>query len=365
MSKRRAQKVRLRRGLLIGSACSVTLYAFLLFAYSPEQDDVNGPVPTHWPNGSVTWQINPATGSNVHTSGGANVTTVIQNSFNTWNQTPLVGAQVLNALAVTQGPNTNVTDPNASDCVNVISFTASSSAGFPTGAIAFTAITTSYGTPPTFYSCTTSPTTRTCNLASCLIDADIVFNPSEQFSTTTPALTGDFDVQSVATHEIGHLLGLDHSGISHAMMYPFGDVGVGQQRALAVDDAAGIAFLYPAANFSSVTGSISGTITLNGNGAFAAHVVAVDSATGDAVVDGLSNLDGTYKLQGLPPSTYNVLVLPLSPDDNSGIYSLNDFGGWSCGYAGNSENSAPCCDPSNPACTGKLSNPTNYSGKFY
>jgi hypothetical protein len=96
--------------------------------------------------------------------------------------------------------------------------------------------------------------------------------------------------------------------------------------------------------------------------------VAIDTATGDAVIDGLTDPQGNYKLVGVPPGTYNVLALPLAPDANSGFYTLSDFGGWACGYAGTAENSPPCCDPKlNPTtCTGKaLSNPTNYTGKFY
>src|SRR2546427_13999 len=81
------------------------------------------------------------------------------------------------------------------------------------------------------------------------------FNPREHFSPTTPPLSGHFDVQPTATHEIGHLLGLDHSGIANAIMYPFGDTtSTGQSRPLAIDDTVGVAFLYPGSNFASATG---------------------------------------------------------------------------------------------------------------
>ena len=55
-----------------------------------------------------------------------------------------------------------------------------------------------------------------------------------------------FDVQSVALHELGHVLGLAHSTVSDAVMstaLSFNET----KRALAADDLAGIAHLYPAA----------------------------------------------------------------------------------------------------------------------
>jgi hypothetical protein len=360
------ERVRGIRGRMLVMGCvalCAALCALLVFAYNPEQDQVNGaPAAARWQNNSFTWELNPTVGSNVSTTGGDTIPTAIQNSFNTWQNTGVNG-QILNALSITVGPATSITDPNSSDCVNVISFNPTSSVSFPTGAIAFTDVVTSSGPPPTSYPCSTAPTSRTCSLPSCLIDSDIAFNPKEQFSTASATPSGSFDVQSTATHEIGHMLGLDHSGIAHAVMYPFGDSGQGQQRYLAVDDAVGFAFLYPASSFATATGVISGTVFLNMSGAFAAHVVAVDTASGDAMVDGLSNSDGTYKLVGVPPGTYNVMVLPLAPNSDAGIYTLDNFGGWACGFG---ENSPPCCDPTtDKTCTGTLSNPTNYSGKFY
>ena len=110
-------------------------------------------------------------------------------------------------------------------------------------------------------------------------------------------------------------------------------------------------------------GTISGQVTFaNAAGAFAAQVVAIDANTGNVVLDGLTNADGSYKLFA-PPGSYNVLVLPLAPDDNHGIYSLSDFSGWTCGY---DESAPPCCDTGTSQCTdAPLANPTNYTGKFF
>ena len=365
---RRSRSLRVRGSLLFAATiASAAFCALLLFAYNPEQDNVNGPVPARWQGSATTWSLNPSTGTNVHTNGGDTISAAVTKGFDTWQQT-LLNGQRINNLTVTPGPTTILTDPNSADCVNILSFVPSSAVSFPTGTIAFTDVVSAFGSPPTNYQCSTLPGLQTCSLPSCLIDADIIFNPVEQFYTTATTPPTAFDVQAVATHEIGHMLGLDHSGIAHSMMYPFGDTTAAiQERTLAVDDVAGTAFLYPSTSFSTLTGVISGQVTLGGLGIFGSHVIAIDSASGAAVIDGMTDLQGNYKLIGLPPGNYNVLALPLAPDINSGIFILDDFAGWSCGYAGPSENSPPCCDPAtNISCTGTpLSNPTNYTGTFF
>jgi len=82
-----------------------------------------------------------------------------------------------------------------------------------------------------------------------IADADIDFNGVE-FVWTTSLETPRVDVQSIATHEIGHVVGIDHSGNSDAVMwweyviYPNG-MGETRQRTLHDDDREAIAYLYP------------------------------------------------------------------------------------------------------------------------
>lgn len=126
-------------------------------------------------------------------------------------------------------------------------------------------------------------------------------------------------------------------------------------------DAIGISFLYPCTAISGnstdisngQTGVISGTASLsNSGGIFAAHVIALNVNTGDAVIDGLTAPDGTYSLVGAPPGNYNILALPLSPNADSGILTLDNFSGWECGYA-------------DSACTTVPQNPTSYTGRYH
>jgi hypothetical protein len=377
---RQANRVfRVRRKVLVALAGSLTLLgAILAFAFTTFQNDVDGvPVPSLWPNASFTWVLdNPGTPpGNVDTTDGTNplpIKTVLINSSSSWATGSLNGQQ-LTKLSIANGNDvTNLPNPQI-DCTNVVSFNDNNPADFPTGTatVAFTTVSTDYflngapGTPGTTYTFTecNGQETITTTSPSIVFDADIAFNPHVQFSTSTPPLSNDFDLQSVATHEFGHALGLDHSGIAHAVMFPAGDTGESQQRTLSTDEIIGISFLYPSSNFGSYLGSISGQVTFpNIGGIYAAHVVAIDANTGNVVVDGLANADGSYRLF-VPPGSYNVLVLPLAPDDNHGIYSLSDFSGWTCGY---DESAPPCCNTAAGVCSGVImENPTNFTGKFF
>ena len=53
---------------------------------------------------------------------------------------------------------------------------------------------------------------------------------------------GAFDVETVALHEIGHLLGLGHSSVQNAIMYP--TINPGMTKGLHGDDIQGIRALY-------------------------------------------------------------------------------------------------------------------------
>lgn len=139
-------------------------------------------------------------------------------------------------------------------------------------------------------------------------DADIVFNPALQFSTSGEA--GRFDIQSILTHEIGHMLGLDHAGLISSVMAPFGVDSQLDQRTLQYDDIVGITEIYPRASSAPATGQIRGTILAGTAPVFGAHVVAIDS-DGTSVVSTMSQPDGAYTIRFLPPGSYRVVAEPL------------------------------------------------------
>jgi hypothetical protein len=170
-----------------------------------------------------------------------------------------------------------------------------------------------------------------------LLESDIFFNSSFSWSTAPAGEPGRFDLESIALHEIGHLSGLGHSALgetelregggrrvlgAEAIMFPiaFG-AGTIAGRTLKADDIAGISDLYPDGNFTASTGSISGSVTKDGQPIFGAHVVAFNPATGSMVATFSLNAQGQFSINGLSPGPYVVRVEPL---DDAEIDSFFD-----------------------------------------
>jgi uncharacterized protein (TIGR03437 family) len=112
-------------------------------------------------------------------------------------------------------------------------------------------------------------------------------------------------------HEIGHAIGLQHT-LTSSLMSTSITRTTSKARPLAADDIAGISTLYPSKTFLSTTGTISGRVVLQGGQPVnLASVVAISPA--GAVISALTNPDGTFRIDGLPPRSYYVYVHPLPP----------------------------------------------------
>ena len=81
-----------------------------------------------------------------------------------------------------------------------------------------------------------------------ILDADIVFwDAGFQFFAGTSGCSGGFYIEDVAAHEFGHALGLGHSTVCGATMYPSISTCSSGARSLDADDIAGVVSLYPPA----------------------------------------------------------------------------------------------------------------------
>jgi len=164
-----------------------------------------------------------------------------------------------------------------------------------------------------------------------ILESDIYFNSAFDWSVATGGTPGRFDVESIAVHEIGHLLGLGHSALGETesntgggrsvlgkravmfpIAYPRGNI---EDRTLEADDIAGITDIYGSTAANRELGAIQGRVTLNGAGVFGAHLTAFNPATG-ALVGGFSlNQQGDFVLASIEPGVYVVRVEPLDDAD--------------------------------------------------
>lgn len=167
-------------------------------------------------------------------------------------------------------------------------------------------------------------------------EADIFFNTRFTWSVAPAGETGRVDLESVALHEIGHLLGLGHSAVGETEMIPGGrrviasgaamfpialTAGSIADRLIQPDDRAGVSDLYPNAAFRTETSSISGRVTKNGAGVFGAHVTAVHLQSGDLVGGFSLNDNGEFSIAGLTPGAYLLRVEPLDDADTDSFFT--------------------------------------------
>jgi hypothetical protein len=154
-------------------------------------------------------------------------------------------------------------------------------------------------------------------VAGSITEADIVLNPGQPFSTDGTA--GTYDLEATLTHEIGHLLGLEHSAVLGATMQPRQarngtfNLPAMTPRTLADDDRAGVRALYGARLGTGMHGTIAGTLSfVSGAPVFGANVWAEEAETGKVVASNITLANGSYRIEGLRPGDYRLFAQSLN-----------------------------------------------------
>ena len=119
----------------------------------------------------------------------------------------------------------------------------------------------------------------------------------------------EYNVPQALAHEIGHVLGLDHSPVLSAIMFPYVPRG-NEAPQLDSDDRIGISAIYPRHDTTLMGGTLQGKVTGDGGAIFAAQVVAVNDK-GEPVATGLTNSFGEFELRAVPPGKYRIYAEPL------------------------------------------------------
>ena len=134
-------------------------------------------------------------------------------------------------------------------------------------------------------------------------DSDIILNPAIAFSTDGSTGT---DLQGVITHELGHALGLNHSGLLGATMFQYSQLS---DRYLSTDETSFASGVYPsgAAVLATLTGKVAAA---DGSAVRSALVELIDTADGNAI-SALTGADGSYSVQG-PAGSYVIYAEPLT-----------------------------------------------------
>ena len=258
-------------------------------AYTLQYRDGSGIVARRWLSRPIIVAFSSSLSSppaNIKT--GSDVIGAARRALESWSS--VADIQFLETRSTAQ----TISSPNAGDRINLITVSADNAALFGSSA--------SPGRTRVF-----------SDSGGAIVEADIALNSNELFSSDgTP---GTYDLESTFAHEVGHLLGLEHSAVIGATMQPRqaqnGLYGLPAftQRTLSEDDVAGARALYGS---QTGLGSISGKLIANAVAGsskpiFGGHVFAEDALTGRLIAGSVTLASGEYRIDSLEPGRYRLI----------------------------------------------------------
>jgi hypothetical protein len=204
---------------------SIALALGTLLSNNPRAYTTNN---TKWNHTPVGYYVNP---TNLDGLSNTAVVAALGAGADTW-------AQQSNAAFAFSYAGPSVQTTNTNDGLNVVTFRNASSGS---------AIATTYY----WYN------------SSGLVDADIVFwDGAFKFFTGSSGCSGGFYIEDIAAHEFGHALGMGHSAVTGATMYPSVSSCNQGNRTLDADDIAGLLSLYgPRGSVPSAPTGVRVTVT--------------------------------------------------------------------------------------------------------
>jgi hypothetical protein len=265
-------------GLALAGALTLGVTAHVRLIYSGNGQELA------WSNpGSVSIVIQSVGSADVTDSSDE---VALRNAIDAWNDAGQSTARLVENASPAEQSRTDW----ATDSIHLMTFDENNSSGyFPSGS-GIVALT-----PLEFFT------------SGSITDADVLFN-GKDFRFTTNGTAGRFDIQDVATHELGHLLGLDHSGVAGATMYPYVDPTIILHRSLGMDDIHGLRHMYPSVNFASITGNLKRNADQT---AVAGGYIVVRDSAGRTVGSALADDAGVFRVEALDAGTYTVWAAPL------------------------------------------------------
>ncbi len=279
------RKRQIATGLVLGLGFSAAVIAHVRLIYSGNGQELS------WSNASnLTFVVQEIGSADVP---GKSDDIALRNAADAWNAVSDTTAQLVENTDPSQRARTDW----AADDIRLLTFDENNSSGYFPGGSGVVAIT-----PLEFFT------------SGSIIDADVIFN-GKDFQFTTEGTPGRFDIQDVAAHELGHLLGLDHSGVAGSTMFPYVDPTIILHRSLSMDDIGGLRDIYPAVAFATITGNLKRSG--DGSAVPGGFVVATDGfgrTTGSALADE----NGVFRIEGLPGGIYDVWADPLDQPVSAG-----------------------------------------------